>query len=61
MKIPVWKWEEVTMNFVVGLPTTMSNYDFIWVVVDRLTKLVHFLSVKTGYMREIMPGYSFGR
>ncbi|GKA30999.1 putative reverse transcriptase domain-containing protein [Tanacetum coccineum] len=46
-KIPVWKWERITMDFIVGLPRTPSRYDSIWVIVDRLTKSVHFLLVKT--------------
>ena len=37
------------MDFVVGLPTTTGGYDFIWVVVDRVTKSAHFLLVKMGY------------
>nr|GEV97581.1 hypothetical protein [Tanacetum cinerariifolium] len=31
----------------IRLPRTPSGYDSIWVIVDRLTKLAHFLSVKT--------------
>nr|GEX99069.1 putative reverse transcriptase domain-containing protein [Tanacetum cinerariifolium] len=46
-KIPVWKWERITMDFIVGLPRTPSGYDSIWVIVDRLTKSAHFLPVKT--------------
>ncbi|GJT17132.1 putative reverse transcriptase domain-containing protein [Tanacetum coccineum] len=42
-EIPVWKWEKITMDFVSGLPITPSEYDTIWVIVDRLTKLAHFL------------------
>nr|GEU50660.1 retrotransposon protein, putative, Ty3-gypsy subclass [Tanacetum cinerariifolium] len=42
-EIPVWKWESITMDFVIGLPRTPSGYDSIWVIVDRLTKSAHFL------------------
>ena len=49
LEILVWKWEEVTMDFVVKLPTTTGGYDSIWVVVDCLTKSAHFLPVKMGY------------
>nr|GEY71655.1 putative reverse transcriptase domain-containing protein [Tanacetum cinerariifolium] len=46
-EIPVWKWERITMDFIVGLLRTPSGYDSIWVIVDRLTKSAHFLPVKT--------------
>ena len=46
MKIPEWKWEEVGMDFIVGLPRTQNGYDSIWDIVDRLTKVAHFLPVK---------------
>ncbi|GJX37363.1 putative reverse transcriptase domain-containing protein [Tanacetum coccineum] len=46
-KILVWKWEQITMDFIVGLLRTPSGYDLIWVIVDRLTKSAHFLPVKT--------------
>nr|GEW35218.1 putative reverse transcriptase domain-containing protein [Tanacetum cinerariifolium] len=46
-KIPVWKWERITMDFIIGLLRTPSGYDSIWVIVDRLTKSAHFLPVKT--------------
>ncbi|GJS67618.1 putative reverse transcriptase domain-containing protein [Tanacetum coccineum] len=45
-KIPVWRWERITMDFVSGLPRTPSGYDTIWVIVDRLTKSAHFLPTK---------------
>nr|GEW67384.1 reverse transcriptase domain-containing protein [Tanacetum cinerariifolium] len=41
-KIPKWKWENVTMDFVTGIPRTPSGYDSIWVIVDRLTKSATF-------------------
>jgi hypothetical protein len=37
------------MNFIMGLPRTTNGYDSIWVIVDRLTKIVHFLPVKTDH------------
>jgi hypothetical protein len=49
LKIPKWKWEEIGMDFIVGLPRTQVGYDSIWVIVDRLTKVAHFIPVKTTY------------
>ncbi|WVZ84234.1 hypothetical protein U9M48_031286 [Paspalum notatum var. saurae] len=48
-KIPEWKWEEISMDFIVGLPRTQKGYNSIWVVVDRLTKVAHFIPVNTTY------------
>ncbi|GJW15373.1 putative reverse transcriptase domain-containing protein [Tanacetum coccineum] len=45
-EIPKWKWEKITMDFVSGLPRTLSGYDTIWVIVDRLTKSAHHLPMK---------------
>jgi hypothetical protein len=47
LKIPEWKWEEIGMDFIMGLPRTSAGYDSIWVIVDRLTKVAHFIPVKT--------------
>jgi hypothetical protein len=49
MQIPEWKWEEVGMDFIVGLPCTQRGYYSIWVIVDCLTKIAHFLLVRTTY------------
>ena len=46
LPIPQWKWEKITMDFVVGLPRCQSGYDAIWVIVDRLKKSAHFLPMK---------------
>nr|GEZ38840.1 putative reverse transcriptase domain-containing protein [Tanacetum cinerariifolium] len=51
-EIHVWKWERITMDFIIGLPRTSSGYDSIWVIVDRLTKSAHFLLVKMTYSME---------
>ncbi|GJW81473.1 putative reverse transcriptase domain-containing protein [Tanacetum coccineum] len=45
-KIPKWKWENITMDFVTKLPKMASGQDMIWVIVDRLTKSAHFLPAK---------------
>jgi hypothetical protein len=49
LSIPSWKWEDISMDFIVGLPDTSLRHDSIWVIVDRLTKIAHFLSVHTMY------------
>ncbi|KAL5544082.1 hypothetical protein UlMin_007866 [Ulmus minor] len=52
IEIPEWKWEQISMDFVVGLPKTTSGYDAVWVIVDRLTKSAHFLPIKITYSLE---------
>jgi hypothetical protein len=37
------------MDFIVGLPRAQKGYDSIWVIVDRLTRVTHFIPVKTTY------------
>ncbi|KAK8511749.1 hypothetical protein V6N12_000792 [Hibiscus sabdariffa] len=49
LRIPEWKWERITMDFLTGLPLTPSKKDSVWVIVDRFTKCVHFLPVHTTY------------
>ena len=44
--IPKWKWNEITMDFILGLPKTPTREDSIWVVVNRLTKSAHFIPMK---------------
>jgi hypothetical protein len=45
--IPEWKWENICMDSIVGLPCTSRGYNSIWVIVDRLTKSTHFIPVST--------------
>jgi hypothetical protein len=49
LSVSDWKWEEISMDFIIGLPTTQKGNDSIWVIIDRLTKSAHFLPVKTTY------------
>nr|GFD43093.1 retrotransposon protein, putative, Ty3-gypsy subclass [Tanacetum cinerariifolium] len=49
LNIPVWKWDEISMDSVTRLPRTQRRQDAIWVVVDRLTKSAHFLPIRKDY------------
>jgi hypothetical protein len=48
LPIPTWKWEDISMDFIVGLPRTAKGFA-IWVIIDRLTKIAHFLPINTYY------------
>jgi hypothetical protein len=52
LPIPSWKWEDICMDFNLGLPNTSRHHDSIWVIVDRLTKTAHFLPVHTTHRAE---------
>ncbi|RVW81510.1 Transposon Ty3-G Gag-Pol polyprotein [Vitis vinifera] len=49
LAIPEWKWEHITMDFVIGLPRTLGGNNAIWAIVDRLTKSAHFLPMKVNF------------
>nr|GEY77403.1 reverse transcriptase domain-containing protein [Tanacetum cinerariifolium] len=44
--IPEWKWDNITMDFITKLPKSSQGFDTIWMIVDRLTKSAHFLSIR---------------
>jgi hypothetical protein len=50
--IQAWKWDDISMDLIVGLPLTHRKHDSIWVIVDRLTKTAHFIPVHTTYSAE---------
>jgi hypothetical protein len=50
LSIPMWKWDDISMDFIVGLPLTARKNDYIWVIMDRLTKTAHFIVVHTTYL-----------
>ncbi|CAN4101627.1 unnamed protein product [Withania somnifera] len=52
IEIPTWKWDMINMDFITSLPRSFRKFDSIWVIVDRLTKLAHFLPVNTNYTTE---------
>nr|GEZ28507.1 putative reverse transcriptase domain-containing protein [Tanacetum cinerariifolium] len=51
-KIPVWKWERITMDYITKLPRTPSRYDSIWVIIHRLTKSAHFILMREKFKME---------
>nr|GEX66260.1 putative reverse transcriptase domain-containing protein [Tanacetum cinerariifolium] len=44
--MPVWKWDNIIMDFITKLPKSSQGFDTIWVIVDRLKKSVHFLPIR---------------
>jgi hypothetical protein len=44
-----WKWNDISIDFIVGLSLTAHKFDLIWVIMDRLTKSTHFVPVNTNY------------
>jgi hypothetical protein len=50
--IPDWKWDDISMVFIVGLPLMAHKFDSIWVIVDRLTKSARFIPVNIKYRVE---------
>ncbi|GJU85187.1 putative nucleotidyltransferase, ribonuclease H [Tanacetum coccineum] len=51
-EIPEWKWENITMDFIVKLPRTSSGHEAIWVIVDRLTKSAYFLAASEDFKKK---------
>jgi hypothetical protein len=47
--IPDWKWDNISMDFIVGLLLNARKIDSIWVIFDRLTKSTHIILVNTNY------------
>ncbi|GKC37748.1 putative reverse transcriptase domain-containing protein [Tanacetum coccineum] len=52
LEIPEWKWDKITMDLITKLPRSRSGHDAIWVIVDRLTKLAHFLAIREDFGTE---------
>jgi hypothetical protein len=52
LSIPESKWDDISMDFIVGLPLTARRFDSVWVIMDRLTKSAHFILINTKYRVE---------
>ena len=58
LDVPKWKWDSISMDFVVGLPLTRSGMNQIWVIVDRLTKSARFIPMRdTWSMDQMVDAY----
>jgi hypothetical protein len=49
LSISEWKWDDISTDFIVGLPLTAHKFDSIWVIVDQLSKSTHFIPIRTNY------------
>ena len=49
LPIPEWKWELISLDFIIGFPLTHKQHDSIMVVVDKLSKSAHFIPAKSTY------------
>jgi hypothetical protein len=49
LSILEWKWDDISMDFIVGLPLMTRKFDSIWVIVDQLTKSTHFIPINSNY------------
>nr|GFB28566.1 putative reverse transcriptase domain-containing protein [Tanacetum cinerariifolium] len=58
LEIPEWKWDNITMDFIMKLHRSKSGHDIIWVAFDRLAKSVHFLATREDYsMKKLVRLY----
>ncbi|XP_057958459.1 uncharacterized protein LOC131151223 [Malania oleifera] len=59
LAIPEWKWEHISMDFVMGLPVVVHGKNAIWVVVDQLTKTAYFIPIRVSHsLNRMDPGSS---
>jgi hypothetical protein len=49
LSISEWKWDDICMDFIVGLPMMAHKFNSIWVIIDRLSKSTHFMPIHTNY------------
>jgi hypothetical protein len=49
LSIPNWMWDDISMDFIVGLLLMARKFDSIWVITDRLSKSAHFIPVYAHY------------
>lgn len=61
LEIPEWKWDSVSMDFVMGLPKTRSKNNTIRAMLDRLSKFAHFIAmVSTWTLDQLTRAYLSG-
>jgi hypothetical protein len=61
LPVPTRKWDDISMDFVGGLPLISENHDSIWVIIDRFTKTTHFIACKTTFTTKDYADLYLGR
>ena len=56
LEIPYTPWSHITMDFIVDLPR-VKGYSIIWVVVDRFSKMAHFIPLKTTQAKDLVEAF----
>jgi len=49
LDVTEWKWDSISMDFVTSLPNTPKVHDAIWLILDKLTKLAHFILINISF------------
>jgi hypothetical protein len=61
LSIPEWKWNDISTDFIVGLPLMAYKFYSIWVIMDRLSKSAHFIPIHTNYSVQKYAGIYIAR
>ena len=56
LEVPYAPWSSISMDFIVGL-LTVHGYNQIWTVVDRFSKIMHFITLKSTSARELADSF----
>lgn len=56
LDIPDWKWDIISMDFVTRFLNTPRGFDMIWVIMDRMSKSVHFIPIKINFSLQKLDG-----
>jgi hypothetical protein len=61
LSIPEWKWDDISMDFIMGLPLMACKFDLIWLIMDQLSKSTHFIPIHTNYNVQKYAGIYIAR